>query len=145
MSWPPQHLRLVAKSAQPRRRNKQPEADLQAAMVEFLDLALPQPSTDYWWSATLNGVRLPSAKAKAKAQRQGLRPGLFDLVFIKLVGPDAGQTYHFEVKAPKGRLTPEQERILNILFVAGRGASGRSVEAISAALVAWDFPVRCRL
>lgn len=145
MSWPPQHLRLIEKSARPKRRNKQPEADLQELMVDFLDIALPQPSPDYWWSATLNGVRLPSARARAKAQRQGLRPGLFDLVFIRMTGPEAGQTYHFEVKAETGRLSPDQKRILDILFIAGRGASGRSVESLCAALVAWGFPLRARV
>ena len=70
MSWPPKHLRLVATaSAKPKRRNNQPEASLQELMVDFLDIALPQPSPDYWWSATMNGVRLTSERARGKAKR----------------------------------------------------------------------------
>lgn len=114
-------------------------------MVEYLDLALPQPSTAYWWSATMNGVRLTTPKARALAKEQGLRPGLFDLIFIKLVGPDAGQTYHFEVKGPDGRLTPEQKLVMDALWPLGRAASGKTTEALCAALVAWDFPIRARV
>ena len=61
-----------------------------------------------------------------------------------MTGPDAGQTYHFEVKSATGTLSPDQKRILDILFIAGRGASGRSVENLCAALVAWGFPLRAR-
>lgn len=93
----------------------------------------------------MNGVRLTSERARGKAKRQGLRPGLFDIVFIKLTGPEAGQTFMFEVKSAAGTLTPDQKRILDILFVAGRGASGRSVENLCAALVAWGFPLRARV
>ncbi|MFY8143065.1 MAG: hypothetical protein ACOVMT_04180 [Caulobacter sp.] len=128
-----------------RRRNTSPEADLQASMVRYLDIALPQPSPDYWWSATLNGVRLTSKRARAHAKAQGLRPGLFDLVFIKLTGPEAGQTYHFEVKSKEGALTPEQKVVMDALSPAMRGAMGRSLEALCATLIAWDFPIRARV
>jgi hypothetical protein len=129
----------------PKRRNAHPEADVQKEMVQFLDLALPQPSADYWWSATLNGVRLKTPRARGQAAEQGLRPGLYDLLFVKLTGEDAGQTYHFEVKGPDGRLTAEQKVLMDALWPTGRGASGKTVESLCAALVAWDFPLRARI
>lgn len=143
MSWPPKAR--IAQPRQPRkqpRRNNDPEAQLQMAMVEYLDLAL-LPS-EVWWSATLNGVRLTKRQA-AKAKAQGLRKGLFDLIFVKLTGPEAGQTFHFEVKSATGSLTPEQKDLMAVLWPVGRGASGKSVEQLCAALIAWDMPVRARV
>lgn len=137
--WPPAP-RLV----KTRKRRRQPEAEVQKAMVEYLDLALPQPSPAYWWSATLNGMKL-TPKQRGRVSEQGLRPGLYDLIFVKLSGPEAGQTYHFEVKSEKGTLTDEQKRLMDVLWPAGRGASGRSVDHLCAALVAWDFPIRVRI
>lgn len=141
--WPPEHLKLVPKTAaKPKRRRIKREAPVQEAMVEYLDLALPE-GCGVWWSATLNGVRLTTAKARGDAAKQGLRKGLFDLIFVKLRGPDAGQTYHFEVKAERGSLTPEQRMLLDVLFIAGRGATGKTVDQLAAALVAWGMPLRC--
>jgi len=47
MTWPPLRVIEGGGKARPKRR-KQPEADLQELMVDFLDIALPQPSPDYW-------------------------------------------------------------------------------------------------
>lgn len=137
MTWPPAEKRQA-----PRRRNKRPEADIQAAMIEYLNVAL-LPS-EVWFSATLNGVRL-TPRQKGEAARAGLRKGLFDIIFVRLTGPDAGATYHFEVKAPGGSLTAEQKALMDVLWPAGRGASGKSVEQLCAALIAWGFPIRARV
>jgi len=142
MSWPPKLRVIPARKPRTKRRNAHPEADIQKAMVAYLDLAFP-PGCGVWWSATLNGVRLTRRQAGLAAE-QGLRKGLFDLIFVKLTGPDAGQTYHFEVKSERGTLTAEQKVLMDALWPAGRGAAGRSVEHLCAALVAWDFPVRAR-
>lgn len=139
--WPPTHLRVV--EGKPKRRNASPEADLQEAVVKYLELALP-PSAGVWWSASMSGVRLPSAAAKAKAKRQGLRPGMPDLCFIPLWGENHGETFWIELKAAKGQLSVEQTALMASLF-PNRGAVARSVEQVSAALVAFGFPVRARL
>lgn len=141
--WPPDHLELVP-PAKPRKRRAQPEANLQRAVVQYLELALP-PEAGVWWSSTLNGVRLTTPKARKDAKAQGLRPGLYDFVFIPLRGPDAGQGFFLELKSDDGRLTPEQTTLMNVLWPAGRGASARSVEQVCAALVAFGFPLRCRV
>lgn len=152
MTWPPSSISPATRQKalrilgeKPKRRNKSPEADIQKAMVAYLDVALPQPSPDYWWSATLNGIRLKTPRARQQAKEQGLRPGLYDIVFIKLSGPEAGDTYHFEVKSADGRLTAEQKTIMDVLWPLGRAASGKSVEDLCAALIAWDFPIRARV
>lgn len=135
MTWPP-----VEKARKPRRRNVKREAPIQEAMVAYLDLALP-PAAGIWWSATLNGVRL-TPRQQGEAARAGLRKGLFDLIFVRLTGPDAGQTYHIEVKAPGGSLTPEQKVLMDALWAAGRGAVARNPSQLCAALTAWGFPIR---
>lgn len=141
--WPPNHLKLVP-PAKPKRRRKSPEADFQKTVIAYLERALP-PGAGVWWSASMSGVHLPSAKAKGKARDQGLRPGMFDICFIPLRGPNAGETYWLELKAEKGCLTPEQTTLMNVLWPAGRGASARTLEQVYAALVAWDMPVRARV
>lgn len=139
MPWPPE---IVPKApVKKKRRRVKREAPVQEAMVAYLDLALPE-GCGVWWSATLNGVRLTTPKARGDAARQGLRKGLFDLIFVKLRGTEAGQTYHFEVKADGGSLTPEQRLLLDVLWVAGRGATGKKVDQLAAALVAWNMPLR---
>lgn len=142
--WPPAHLRVVENSGRPKRRRKQPEANLQASVVQYLERALP-PEAGVWWSASMSGVRLPSARAKARAKEQGLRRGMFDLCLIPLRGPNAGETYWLELKSDEGSLTEEQERLMNVLFPAGRGAEARSIDQVCAALVAWGFPLRARV
>lgn len=137
MAWPP----VDRPPPKPRRRNVQREAPIQRTFVQFLDLALDP--LEVWWSATLNGVRL-TKKQIGEAKAAGLRKGLYDLIFVRLTGPDAGQTYHFEVKAPGGSLTAEQKMLMTVLAKAGRGASGKTLEDLYAALMSWGFSLRCR-
>lgn len=144
MPWPPLRVVEGGGKARPKRRNKQPEANLQASVVQYLERALP-PEAGVWWSASMSGVRLPSARAKANAHAQGLRRGMFDLCFVPLKGPNAGETYWLELKADKGKLTDEQEALMNVMFPAGRGAEARSIDQVCAALVFWGFPIRCRV
>ena len=141
MSWPPQHLRLIEKSTRPKKRRQQPEANLQASVVQYLERALP-PEAGVWWSASMSGVRLPSARATARAKAQGLRKGMPDLCFIPLRGPNAGEAYWIELKADKGKLTDEQAALMNVMFPAGRGAEARSIDQVAAALARFGFPLR---
>ena len=142
MTWPPSR-KPAAKPKTPRRKNGSPEADLQKAVVQYLELALPKEA-GVFWSATLNGIRV-SRGIRAGLRDQGLRPGVPDLVFIPLAGPRAGQTFWIELKAEKGRPTPEQDALMDVLFPAGRGAFARSVHQVCAALSAWGFPLRAHL
>jgi len=149
MGWPPSEKHLIVKrdalgrplAPKPKRRVVQREAPIQKTMVEYLDLALI-PS-QVWWSATLNGVRL-TKKQISEASALGLRKGLFDLVFVRLTGPAAGQTYHYEVKAPGGSLTAEQRVLLEVLSKAGRGASGKTLDHLYETLSDWGFALRCK-
>lgn len=128
------------------RKNDNPEEQIQAAIVAYLELALP-PGCGVFFSATMNGVKVtPAIRAKLKAA--GVRPGVLDLVFIVLwdVGDlKAGDTYWIEVKSATGQPTPEQKVIMAALWGKGRGAYARSVEQASAALDAWGFPLRVRM
>lgn len=141
MTYPPSRrpkLKVV-----PKRKNDNPEERVQMAMVEYLDLALP-PGCGVFWSATLNGIRV-SAHLRAKLRAMGVRPGVFDLVFVVLwdVGDlRAGDTYWIEVKSATGQPTPEQKVIMAALWPKGRGAYARSVEQLAAALSAWGVPLR---
>lgn len=139
MTWPPKS-RALKSPRKPRRRNASPEAGFQKTVTAYLERALP-PEAGVFWSATMNGVRV-SLGVRATLRDQGLRPGVFDFVFIPLVGPDAGHTFWLELKAPKGRLTDEQSTLMDVLYPAGRGAQARTLEQVCAALVAWGFPIR---
>ena len=139
MTWPPKP-RALKPPLKPRRRNASPEADFQKTVTAYLERALPSEA-GVFWSATMNGVRV-SLGVRATLREQGLRPGVFDFVFIPLVGPSAGQTFWLELKAPKGRLTEEQSALMDVLYPAGRGAQARTLEQVCAALVAWGFPIR---
>lgn len=135
MTWPPP--RSVKK---PRAHD---EDDLQVAVVEFLELALP-PQAGVFWSATLNGVKV-SPKSVSRLRKLGLRPGVLDLIFIPLVGDLVGNVYLIELKTATGRPTPEQKKIVDALYPHGRACFARSVEQVCAALVAWSFPLRARV
>lgn len=147
MVWPPSALRTKAKApAKLKRVIGHPEEDAQAAIVQYLDLALP-PGCGVFWSATMNGVKV-HARTRAKLKRQGLRPGVLDIVFIALHGAHGlpvGQSWWIEVKSATGALSKEQRVILDALWEAGRGCVCRDPVQVCAALTAWDFPLRARL
>ena len=142
MTWPP---KPPWPAPQPVKKPRQtPEEDLQRAVVEYLDLALP-PEAGVFWSATLNGIRV-SKGLRGKLKEQGLRSGVPDLVFIPLRGPLAGVTHWIELKSAKGRpSSPEQAALLDVLYVEGRGCYARSVQEVQDALRRWGIPLRARL
>lgn len=140
MTWPP----ADRPPRKPKKRRAQPEADFQKSAVAYLRLALPD-GCGVWWSATLNGIHLKTPKARKRAKEQGLNPGLYDLIFVKLKGPGAGQTFHFEAKSATGTLTVEQAALMAVLGPAGRAAKGSTLDELCDALVAWDMPIRFRV
>lgn len=77
------------------------EADIQAAIVDYLRLVLPAGHTV---ECNYNNPR--SAIAGAQLRRLGLNAGRPDL---EIVGPHGSLAY-IEVKAPKGRLSPAQKQ-----------------------------------
>lgn len=88
----------------------------QAHVVKTLRDYLPEEMAAYW-SATMNGVRLPSPRLIQTAQAQGLNPGPLDLMFL---WPDGITTFIEMKKAGDpdsrvkknrigGQLRPEQQ------------------------------------
>lgn len=78
-----------------------PEDDLQKTCLQYLLLAVPQ-SEAIWFHVPNGGLR--SKRTAAHLKSMGVLPGVADLVFI-LPG---GKVGFVEMKAPKGRLEPEQ-------------------------------------
>jgi hypothetical protein len=128
----------------PRAKRRDLEGPIQAAIVEFLDLNFPEDG-DVFWSATLNGVRVPvSIRKRLKAQ--GLRGGLFDIIIVPLEGhPLVGETFHVEVKSDEGSFSKEQRRIFKALKPFGRAALCRSVNDVQTYLLSQNFQLRARL
>jgi len=148
MAWPPSKIALnpalAAKLraaghgdmiAKPKRRNAQPEADLQKLVAQLLDELLTPHGI--WWSSTLNGVRLKTARERGRAQEQGLRPGLPDIVIVPLKPPLIPKVYFIELKSAKGVLTDEQASLHEALN--GDMAVCRSVEEAYTALRWWGL------
>jgi len=142
--------RPITPKASPRRRNKSPEADFQKQVTAYLRLALP-PQAGIFWSATLNGQRIPTEAGRRRAKEQGLNPGVFDFVFIVLEVDHVrfrplkpGDTYWLELKAKDGRLTKEQKVLMDTLWDRDRGATAKTLDQVAAALDAWGFPIRAR-
>ena len=90
-----------------RRVRQNPEAAIQRQVVSHLRMYLP---SEVWWTASMSGVSL-SPQAASRAKALGMRKGFPDLSFI---WPD-GSTSYLELKAPKGRLTPEQAALAKTL------------------------------
>lgn len=128
------------------RKNDNPEERLQRDVVRYLDLALPE-GCGVFWSATMNGVRVsPAIRARLKAS--GVRPGVYDLLFIVLwdVGSlKAGDTYWAEIKSKTGRPTPEQAALMMALGPAEKGRFIYSLDDMHDALVAWGMPICAKL
>lgn len=130
-------LRRQMAASKPKRRDL--EGPVQAAIVQYLDLALDPAET--FWSATLNGVRVPVSIRK-KLKGQGLRPGLFDIVVIPIANhPRIGVTHLMEVKA-ESPMSKEQRALMAVLAPLGLGALVRSVDDVHAYLTAQSFNLK---
>jgi len=148
MAWPPSKVALnpalAAKLraaghgdmiAKPKRRNAQPEADLQKLVAQYLDAELTPRGV--WWSSTLNGVRLKTPRARQQAREQGLRPGLPDIVIVPLRPPLIPKVYFIELKSAKGTMTDEQASLRQAL--EGDMVVCRSVDEVCTALRWWGL------
>ena len=77
------------------------ESNAQVAIVRFLRAALP---STYRVISVPNGRFKADPTTVARLKREGLTPGVFDLLILR----NDGWFCSMEVKADKGRLSPEQ-------------------------------------
>lgn len=110
-----------------------PEDRLQVGVLEYLELVLPHALLFH----VPNGGRRSLTEGR-KFKLLGVRAGVPDLVLVH-----DGKTYFFELKAPKGRVSPEQHRFGEDARIAGAGwAVVRSLDDVRNALSAWGIATR---
>jgi hypothetical protein len=144
MTCPP-----VAKPAKARRPRKTPELDLQTQVAGFLRVATIAPAR--WWFVP-NGANMSRAQA-GRFKAAGLTRGVADLHFAWpssdletgwSVGDDVSPRFGtIEMKAGKGKLTPDQEAFRDDMRAMGHfWGEARSLEDVVDLLKAWGFPLR---
>jgi hypothetical protein len=92
-------------------RKAQPERILHKQVADYLDLALP-PSA-FWWPTPNASKRLPHQAANMKRAKE-MRPGIPDIMICS-----RGRLICIELKAPKGRVSIEQEVVHAFLTLSG--------------------------
>jgi hypothetical protein len=104
-----------------------PEQQIQAAVVQYLRLALP-------------GALVFAVPNQEKRPVPGMYAGMADLV---IDNHGMSSAAYMEVKAKVGKLKPSQARFRDLCRVTGRPwACVRSVEDAERALVAWGWKPR---
>jgi len=112
-------------------RRQTPEDDLQRAIVGLLTRTRPRA---LWFHVPNGGPR--DRRTAARFVGLGVRKGVPDLVFI---GP-GGRAYCMELKAPKGRLSPDQKAWREAAEALGAPVAViRSIDEAVAALRAWGL------
>jgi hypothetical protein len=111
-----------------------PEQQIQAAVVQYLRLALP-------------GALVFSVPNSERRPVPGMYAGLTDVVIdihpAHRGGPQSEGPYYVEIKAPGGRLTKAQEEFRDVCRRSLRPwACFRSVEDAETALRAWGWRPR---
>lgn len=94
----------------PSKKRQRPEARLQKTLVQILRLQC-NPGV-LWFSIPNERKSSPIVGAELKAM--GLRPGAADLCFVI-----DGKVFFLELKADKGRVTPEQSAFSADVWNAG--------------------------
>ena len=123
------------------RRNKQPEAALQAASAEFLNLKLPK---NYVSIHVPNGAQLAKPWHAKRLKAQGMQPGACDWFIIgggyDFDSTPLGRVYGVELKAPGSYLSPEQKAFHKRLEACGVPvAVCRSIDEIGVYLSGWGI------
>ena len=95
--------RAMSDAKNHRRKRRQPERDLQTALVKALPLVL---APDVVWFHVPNGGSRNIREAK-NLQRMGVLPGVPDLLFLRRNLPPL----FVELKAPKGRASKAQREV----------------------------------
>jgi hypothetical protein len=144
----------LAKGAKPVRKQIHTVSDaasehqIQCAVARYLDLALDGVPNCIWWAVPNGGTfasRIDSngkrvSVAAAKAKREGLRPGVSDIMILW-----GGRLICIELKTAKGRQSPEQKQWADSATCAGAAYYvARSVEQVEQFLDAAGLPLRAR-
>jgi hypothetical protein len=115
------------------------ESNLQCSIVSFLRRTLP---ASYRVVSVPNGRFQADPRTIARLKREGLTPGVFDLLILKNDGTFAS----IECKAEAGRLSQEQIEWSDWLASGGADqAIVRSLEEAIAALESFGVPLKGRV
>lgn len=121
-----------------RRPHGTPEADLQRQIVRALRLALPPGAIVHHSAHEVRSGGPAGRRRQAIAVGMGVHAGFPDLVVIA-----QRRVLFLEVKAPRGRLGPEQEAFRDAVRAQGFGyAVVRSIDHAFDALAAHGFRTR---
>ena len=119
-------------------RRATPEADLQRAVVQALRFALPRTAIIHHCANEVTEPGPQSAKRQAILVVMGVHAGFADLMVLH-----DGRVLFFELKAPKGRLRPDQEAFRDAVLAQGFGwALVRSLDDALGALADHGFATR---
>lgn len=114
---------------------RDPETQLQIAVAQFLNLALPPEVT---WTA-INPIPAKSKAAAGLSKAMGLRPGVFDLLFLWPIH----QCGLIELKSDSGRASGNQLDFADRLSAARIPYDYcRSVLDVERALRSWGIPLK---
>lgn len=117
---------------------RSPEADIQRAILRYLGATLPH---GFILHHSPNGGMLKGEVGRSRGL--GTKPGWPDLQVVGRTEAGAPFTGYIEVKAPNGRLSPEQADIRDRLLDCGYPvAVARSVDDVRDLVRAWGLPSR---
>jgi hypothetical protein len=119
-------------------RRGTPEADLQRAVVQALRIALPRSAIIHHCANEVTEAGPRGSKRQAILVGMGVHAGFADLMVLC-----EGRVLFLELKAPKGRLRPEQEAFRDAVQALGFGwALVRSLDDALGALTDHGFTTR---
>lgn len=122
----------------PMKRRGTPEADLQRAVVQALRFALPRSAIIHHCANEVTEPGPRGAKRQAILVGMGVHRGFPDLMVIS-----DGRVLFLELKAPKGRLRPDQEAFRDAVLAQGLSwALVRSLDDALGALGDHGFATR---
>lgn len=116
----------------------QPEQQVHRAIVQGLKAALP-----HGWLVRTDRGNPRNAIAGRIQKGMGAVKGWPDIEIIGRDKRDNPATWHIEVKAPKGRVQPEQEAVHESLRLLGRPVGiARSWDDVKHFAAEWGWPWR---
>ena len=121
-------------------RRNTPEADLQRSVVQALRFALPRTAIIHHCANEVTEAGPRGARRQAILVGMGVHAGFAELTVLS-----EGRVLIFELKAPKGRLRPEQEAFRDAVLAQGFGwAQVRSLDDALGTLADNGFTSRVR-